>query len=102
MTPEEKLNLLKELLNERDYPFFEDGFLLSLVSQNDDVLGVAVRLCYEKAAIPDMKLGDITMKSPKDYFMSLASRLKNLEIKDGKIVPKQSRFRIAGRYDGRD
>ncbi len=102
MTPDEKLKLLKKLLNERDYPFFEDGFLLSLVSQNDDVLGIAVRLCYEKAAIPDMKLGDITIKSPKDYFMSLASRLKNSELKDGKLVPKQSRFRIARRCDERD
>ena len=77
MTPEEKLNKLKILIDEGSYPFYEDDYLLSLIETNEDIYSIARTLCFQKASVPEIKLGDVTIKPPKDYFYNLAASFRN-------------------------
>ncbi len=71
------LATLKYLIDEENYPYFTDEFLQSrLLVDGATYEGIARELCLVKAGIPEMKLGDITIPSPKAYFLDKAARLR--------------------------
>ncbi|MGO3751208.1 MAG: hypothetical protein ACTJGH_00405 [Peptoniphilaceae bacterium] len=104
MTPDEKLSKLKTLINEGSYPFFEDSYLLSLIETQEDLFSIARRLAFQKASIPEIKLGDVTIKPPKTYFYQIASSFRNkyLDEETGEIKTHSSSGKVVNRYDGRD
>lgn len=101
MNPAEKLKLLKELIDENSYPIFDDDYLLPIISNGVNILEIAVDLCYRKAAIPDIRLGDVTIQSPRNHFMAMARRYENMELDEkGNLKPRKSKARIVVRADG--
>lgn len=75
------LDKLKDLIDEANYPYYDDGYLLSRVSEIDVDYGVTLQsiakeLCINKAGIEELKLGDITIPSPKNHFLTLASKYR--------------------------
>lgn len=103
MTPEEKLKLLKNLINEDSYPFFEDSYLLELIENEKDLFIIARNLAFQKASVPEVRLGDITIKPPKDYFYQIAASFRNkyLDEETGEIKTRSSSGKVVVRYDGR-
>lgn len=76
------LEKLKQLIDEENYPYFTDGYLQSRVDEVGVVEGVtlgtiAKELCLIKAGIEEIKLGDVTIPSPRKYFLRLASGFRN-------------------------
>lgn len=101
MTPEEKLILLKELIDEQNYPMFEDQYLRFALESEPDVLALARSLLIKKSSLPDIKLGDVTIKNPKDHFTLLLSQLRRkMYDEDGNIVARSGKFRTLVRADG--
>ena len=75
----ELLEQLKEMVDEENYPYFEDAFLREKLRQTTGVyplISLARDLCLVKAGIEEMKLGDITIPSPKHHFLTLASQYR--------------------------
>ncbi len=73
------LEKLKRMIDEENYPYFTDDYLLSRleeVSEDATIESIARELCIQKAGIEEIKLGDITIPSPKNHFMMLASRYR--------------------------
>lgn len=73
-----KLNILKRMIDEENYPYFEDSYLEARIAELDTEYGatmesLARELCIQKAGIQEIKLGDITIPSPRDHFMLLAA-----------------------------
>lgn len=68
---------LKIMIDEENYPCFEDWYLSERVNElkgsTDDINKLARELCLIKAGITEIKLGDITIPSPRDHFLMLAS-----------------------------
>lgn len=101
MTPEEKLILLKELIDEQNYPMFEDQYLRFALESEPDVLALARSLLIKKSSLPDIKLGDVTIKNPKDHFILLISQLRRkMYDEHGNIVARSGKFRNTVRADG--
>ena len=74
------LTKLKNLIDEDNFPYFEDEYLLSRIDQLDseeDLNDLARELCIVKSGIGELKLGDITIPSPKEHFLMLADRLRS-------------------------
>lgn len=72
------LEKLKQMIDEENYPYFTDGYLQSRLNEIDAEYGVTLEsiareLCIRKAGIEELQLGDITIPSPRDYFLMLAS-----------------------------
>lgn len=73
MTGLENLERLKNLIDEENYPYFDDGYLLEKLDTDITIEKLARDLCLIKAGIEEIKLGDITIPSPKNHFLMLAS-----------------------------
>lgn len=70
----EELDKLKLLIDEENYPYYTDGELLVYLKDLDNgktVKEIAQDLLLAKSEIPGIKLGDIEIPSPQNYFLSL-------------------------------
>ena len=72
------LEKLKQMIDEENYPYFDDGYLQARIDQLRVEYGITLEsiardLCLIKAGIEEIKLGDITIPSPKNHFLMLAS-----------------------------
>lgn len=71
---------LKIMIDEENYPCFEDWYLSERVNElkgsTDDINKLARELCLIKAGITEIKLGDITIPSPKTHFLRLATKYR--------------------------
>lgn len=76
----ERLEELKSLIDEEEYPFFEDEYLLARLNQMETeeatLKSIARSLCLIKSGIEEIKLGDITIPSPRNHFLLLASEYR--------------------------
>lgn len=75
------LEKLKLLIDEENYPYFDDDYLLARIDQIGKEEGITLKsiardLCLIKAGIEEIKLGDITIPSPRKYFLTLANRYR--------------------------
>ncbi len=75
------LEKLKTMIDEYDYPYFDDYYLQSRINQIGQVEGITLEsiardLCLIKAGIEEIKLGDITIPSPRKHFLMLASKYR--------------------------
>lgn len=102
MNTEEKLKVLKRLIDEYNYPYYEDSYLIEVLESNVDIISLAIEFNLQKAALPEMKLGDVEINPPSEYFYRLANCLRNKvwDEEKGKLVIK-SQKRVVTRYDGR-
>ncbi|NBI08275.1 hypothetical protein [Senegalia massiliensis] len=71
-----ELEKLKELIDEYNYPYFEDTYLLERLNKSSNMKSLARELCIMKSGIQEIKLGDITIPSPKNHFLMLASKYR--------------------------
>lgn len=74
-----QLEQLKTLIDEENHPYFSDVYLtekLKELSIGKDMYNLARELCIIKAGIEGIKLGDITIPSPREYFLMLASQYR--------------------------
>lgn len=74
----EDLEKLKGMIDEENYPYFSDKYLQSRINEIGIDYGVTLKsiakeLCLIKAGIEEIKLGDITIPSPRNHFLMLAS-----------------------------
>lgn len=98
-----KLNLLKKLIHEGSYPFFTDSYLIEQIETGEDLINIAIRLCLEKSGIEEMKLGDVTIKSPRQHFLNVISELRGKMVDENlRVVTRPVKFRTMGRADKRD
>ncbi|MBC8590613.1 hypothetical protein [Wansuia hejianensis] len=72
------LEKLKQMIDEENYPYFTDEYLWSRINQIGVEYGITLEsiardLCLIKSGIEEIKLGDITIPSPRNYFLLLAS-----------------------------
>jgi len=72
------LERLKQMIDEENYPYFTDEYLQNRLNEigveyGRTLNGLARELCIVKAGIEEIKLGDVIIPSPKDYFLMLAS-----------------------------
>lgn len=81
---EEALTLLKGMIDEENYPYFDDEYLIRILLETTvdtdgtiDLKPAAKKLCLIKAGIEEIKLGDVTIPSPRNHFLMLASGLRN-------------------------
>lgn len=73
------LEKLKDMIDEYNYPYFEDAYLQEKINQMDSLQNLnelARELCISKSAIEEIKLGDISIPSPKNHFLTLASKYR--------------------------
>ena len=78
---DDKLNRLKDMIDEDNYPCFDDYYLLKRIEQIDQNEGISLEsiardLCLIKAGIEEIKLGDITIPSPRNHFLMLANQYR--------------------------
>ena len=77
----DKLEKLKEMIDEENYPYFDNEYLQARIDQIGQVEGITLEsiakdLCLIKAGIEEIKLGDITIPSPRKHFLMLASKYR--------------------------
>lgn len=75
------LEKLKQMIDEENYPYFDDKYLQSRIDQIGQAEGITLEsiardLCLIKAGIEEIKLGDITIPSPRKHFLMLASKYR--------------------------
>lgn len=73
------LEKLKNLIDETNYPYFNDVELQDLIDAKGELLdlyALARELCLIKAGIEEVKLGDITIPSPRKHFLMLAKKYR--------------------------
>lgn len=75
------LETLKLMIDEENYPYFDDVYLQSRIAQIGVVEGITLEsiskdLCLIKSGIEEIKLGDITIPSPRKHFLMLASSFR--------------------------
>jgi hypothetical protein len=76
------LEKLKSMIDEENYPYFDDDYLQSRIDEIGVEYGatlksIAKELCLIKSGIEEMKLGDIIIPSPRNHFLRLASSFRN-------------------------
>lgn len=74
------LEELKGLIDEGNYPYFDDDYLQARVNAlegGQDLYSLARELCQVKAGIEEIKLGDIVIPSPRRHFLALASKYRS-------------------------
>jgi hypothetical protein len=74
------LEKLKQMIDEENYPYFDDMYLQARIEEmgeNVDLKLLARELCLQKAGIEEIKLGDITIPSPRNHFLMLASKYRS-------------------------
>lgn len=67
---------IKMLIDEENYPYFEDAELQARIEEMTDIYALARELCLIKAGIEEMKLGDVIIPSPKNHFLMLARKYR--------------------------
>lgn len=72
------LEKLKGMIDEENYPYFDDEYLQGRIDEIETDYGITLKsiakeLCLTKAGIEEIKLGDITIPSPRNHFLMLAS-----------------------------
>ena len=77
----DKLEKLKEMIDEENYPYFDNEYLQARIDQIGQVEGITLEsiakdLCLIKAGIEEIKLGDIIIPSPRKYFLMLANKYR--------------------------
>ena len=72
------IDVLKFKLQERVYPYFEEEELIILLEECGDNINLAAyKGCLQKAVADDeTKIGSITLKSNRDYWLGLAEDYK--------------------------
>jgi len=75
------LEKLRKMIDEDNYPYFEDDYLWERIDEIGTKKGITLEsiakgLCIQKAGIEEIKLGDIIIPSPRKHFMMLASRYR--------------------------
>ena len=100
MTPEEKLNLVL-LLTEQDVnnPLIPISDIEAMIAVQPNPYAVAHDIAMRLSNIPDIKLGDVEIKSNKNYWLMLANRYKGMNI-EGSLPVKNSKGKVMTRYDG--
>lgn len=71
-----ELEKLKGLIDEENYPYFGDSYLQARIDDTDDLYQLARELCLVKAGIEEIKLGDVTIPSPRQHFLMLAQQYR--------------------------
>ncbi len=76
------LERLKIMIDEENYPYFTDEYLRMRIGEigveyGRTLKGLARELCVVKAGIEEIKLGDITIPSPRNHFLMLASKYRS-------------------------
>lgn len=77
----DNLAKLKQMIDEENYPYFDDEYLQARIDQIGQMEGITLEsiardLCLIKAGIEEIKLGDIIIPSPKKYFLMLANKYR--------------------------
>lgn len=73
------LEQLKQLIDEGNYPYFDDAYLQARIDELGESLNLhplARELCLIKAGIEEIKLGDVVIPSPRKHFLALAARYR--------------------------
>ena len=73
------LEQLKQLIDEANYPYFEDTYLQARIDElgeSPNLYPLARELCLIKAGIEEIKLGDVTIPSPRNHFLMLANKYR--------------------------
>ena len=75
------LDKLKDMIDEANYPYYDDAYLMTRIEEigvdyGASMESIAKELCINKAGIEELKLGDITIPSPKRHFLTLASKYR--------------------------
>lgn len=75
------LEKLKELIEEDNYPYFTDTYLQSKLDEigtkkGITLMAIARELVIIKAGIQEIKIGDVTIPSPRDHFLRLAQQYR--------------------------
>lgn len=91
------LDELKILLNEEDYPYFTDTYLESRIEDSTSDRSLVRELLITKSTLPAIKLGDVEISSPKDYFLMRAMEYRG----SGSLTNRSNGTRIVVRADGR-
>jgi len=78
----DNLAKLKQMIDEENYPYFDDEYLQARIDQISQAEGITLEsiardLCLIKAGIEEIKLGDITIPSPRKHFLMLASKYRS-------------------------
>ena len=99
------LEQLKQLIDEANYPYFTDEYLqgrINGLTEEENINTLALELLTTKSGIEEIKLGDITIKSPSQYFIRLANNM-SIKIKSDLMATKNanSKSRTLVRADGR-
>lgn len=72
---------IKAKIDEKNYPYFDDAYLTGLVIDINagslDQNSTIRELCLIKAGIEEIKLGDVTIPSPRNHFLILANRYRS-------------------------
>lgn len=76
------LERLKDMIDEENFPYFEDSYLVGKLDEIDEDEGITIQdisreLCLVKSGIEEIKLGDVTIPSPREHFLMLAARYRN-------------------------
>ncbi len=73
------LEKLKRLIDEPNYPYFDDSELqayLDEAGKSPDLYALARNLCQIKSGIEEIKLGDIIIPSPRKHFQGLVAQYR--------------------------
>lgn len=73
------LEKLKRLIDEANYPYYSDEELQAILDDagdKPDLYAIARELCLVKAGIEEIKLGDVTIPSPRKHFLGLAAKYR--------------------------
>lgn len=73
------LEQLKRLIDEANYPYYSDAELQAILDEageTPDLHAIARELCMTKAGIEEIKLGDVTIPSPRKHFLGLAAKYR--------------------------
>jgi hypothetical protein len=71
-----ELEKLKRLIDEENYPYFSDSELNKRIEEEPDLYVLARELCLIKSGIEEMKLGDVSIPTPREYFLMLARKYR--------------------------
>lgn len=101
MTLEEKIKLILQLIDEDINNATTDiEMIMQMLELDPNPYSVATQLCIRKANIPDIKLGDVEIKTNQKYWYTLAQRYRNLDIdENGNTVKRKGAGRVVLRYD---
>lgn len=62
---------IKDIIEEENYPYFTDDYLIEKISMMKDKDSLVKELLLKKSSIPEIKLGDLTIPSPSNHFLLL-------------------------------